>query len=72
MGVDVVNGQKCTYSFCRMDTKEIHIGTRIPKDLYKRLLRAQKDVKQKTGFQITISEIVRRAIEQKYPPERAA
>lgn len=56
----------------RMDTKEIHVGTRIPKALYQRLLRAQRDMMRKTGFQVTISEIVRRAIEHKYPPERAA
>jgi hypothetical protein len=48
-------------------TKDVHIATRIPKNLYSRLVRAQKDAKKKTGFQVTISEIVRKAIEAQYP-----
>jgi hypothetical protein len=54
-----------------METKEVHVGTRIPQTVYKRLLQAQKDAKKKTGFEVSISEIVRRAIEAQYPGHAA-
>jgi TFIIF-interacting CTD phosphatase-like protein len=50
-----------------MELKNVHVAARIPKAVYARLLRAQKNLKRKTRFEVTISEMVRRAIEHTYP-----
>jgi len=47
-----------------METAEVLVSTRIPKSLYAKILERQKEAKKKTGFQITVSAVVRAMIEE--------
>ena len=54
-----------------MDSEtEIQIATRISKSLHAKLLERQKEVKKLTGFEPSISAVVRLLLEEAFEPKK--
>jgi len=52
------------------ESNGIHIGTRVPQKLYSAIVRRQKEIGKRDGFEPSISAMIRKALEATYGNEK--